>query len=136
MTNKFISVVTLFCMLVVLLIANVSPADPLFSIISPDPAISALRLSLVAVMIYVAFKTFIKNRFLRRGLTGAGLVLIVFGLVSLVNPYISGLFYHYLMPLDLLLIVEAGIVLTAASFDRQIEPEYQRTEDKIPVRFA
>lgn len=124
-------------MLAVLLMANLSPDDPLFSIISPDPAIGAFRLSLVAVMVYAAFKNLFKSRFLRRGLAGAGLTLIAFGLVSLVKPYVSGLFYHHLMPLDLLLIIEAGIVLTAASVDRQIQPDYQQTEGtKIPVRFA
>lgn len=137
MFNKLISVATLLCMLVILLLGRVDPSDPLFFFISLDPAVTALRLSLVGAMLLVAFTNFVNNDFVRRGLAGSGFSLMLFGALVLAVPSVSGLFIDHLMPLDLLLIIETGIVFMAAAVDKRIEPKYHDSGNtKIPVRLT
>ena len=135
MTNKLIAVATLICMLAVMLVGKFSPSEPLFYFISLDPAVTALRLSLVGAMLIVAFKDFVNNNFIRRGLAGSGISLMLFGVIVLAIPSLSSFFIDHLMPLDALLIIETGVVFAASAFDRRIEPKYHDSgETNIPVR--
>jgi hypothetical protein len=135
MLNKIISIGTLVCMLAVLAMARTEPSDPLFYLISINPGATLFKLSLVGAMLFMAFKDCIRNVFTRRGVAFYGVALIIFGVAGLVTPSLGNALYDYLKPMDLLLVIETGIVFSAAAFDKQVKPTYRDTGSvKIPVR--
>jgi len=137
MTNKLITGATLLCLLAIALVGHINPTDPLFAFVSIEQASMLFKLGLVAAMVSLTFLSLAKNAVLRASLAIVGLGLLSFGAVTLlVNPFGAAL-YEFLKPLDLLLVMEAGIIFTISAIDKQIEPKYQSTGSvKVPVKVS
>lgn len=137
MTNKLLSITTLLCLIAVLIIGRISPTDPLFYFISIDPTVSGLRFMLVATMVFLAFKSSFKKLYSRNLVAAVGAAFMAFGFASLAVPSISSSINNFLMPLDQLLLVQAGVIYSVAAFDKQIKPIYKESEPaQVPVRVA
>lgn len=137
MINKLISIGTLLCLLAIMLMSRADSNDPLFYLISVDSGAATLKLALVAAMLYLAFKNSFSSAFIRNGVALLGLGIIVFGVSGLFVPVLGNILYEYFKPLDLLLLIESGIVFSASALDRQIKPAYRNKQPvKIPVRAA
>ena len=108
MLNKLISSIILSCSFAVMPAAGKAPDTILSLFISPNRWVSTIRLALALLVFFGCFKTFskyfIRYSNLRGGLLVAGTILIT---------SLGTIFYDYLKPLDLMIILEAGIITTS-----------------------
>jgi predicted MFS family arabinose efflux permease len=117
MLNKLTSTVILTFSFAVMPETGKHPDSLLFLFTSPNQWVSTLRLILAIILFLISFNTFSHffshNHKLRKSMLNAGLFMIVFGLVSTLETSLGSVFYDYLKPLDLMIILEAGIVLSS-----------------------
>ena len=117
MLNKFISAIILTCSFSVMPITGKEPDNLLFLFISPNKWVGTIRLALTLIVFFISFKTFSKYFVmypkLNRSLLAFGLIMIAFGLISSLEASLGTVFYDYLKPLDLMIILETGIVATS-----------------------
>lgn len=116
MLNKLISSIVLACSFAVMPASGKSPGSLLFLFISPNKWIGTIRLAVALILFFVSFRSLSQyfSRFpkLQKELFLAGLTLIGLGLISTLESSLGTIFYDYLKPLDLMIILECGIVLT------------------------
>jgi len=117
MLNKLTSTVILACSFAVMPETGKHPDSLLFLFISPNRWVSTLRLILAIGLFLISFNT-LSNIFshsykLRKNLLGSGLFMIGFGLIGTLESSLGSIFYDYLKPLDLMIILEAGIILSS-----------------------
>lgn len=133
MLNRVISSVILSCSFAVMPIIGNHQGSLLFLFISPNKWVGTVRLALALVAFFISFKNFSKifNRYpkLRASSLALGLIMIVFGLVSTLEASLGTFFYDYFKPLDLMIILEAGIVIT--SFTLTTLPKTRPAKSKV-----
>lgn len=124
MLNKIISSVLLMFSFVIMPYASKAPDGLLFLFASPNKWVGTFRLALALVLFFISFKSlsklFANFPQLRRISLISGLALIAFGLFSSLETSLGTVFYDYLKPLDLMVLLEAGIVATSMSLTTKV----------------
>lgn len=119
MLNKLISTIILTCSFAVMPASSKAPSSLLFLFISPNKWVGTIRLALALTIFFVSFRTLTAyfSRFpkLQKRLLITGLTLIGFGLISTLESSLGTIFYDYLKPLDLMIVLECGIIVTTIS---------------------
>jgi hypothetical protein len=115
MVNRVVSLSVLLCVVVVLIWGVFSPDNPLFLFISSNKWLSIARLIIVGSAVFVSLSDFMSNRKFNRIAYLFGMSLIALGGSILFFTQIQNIILDYLKPLDLLLLVEAGVILASAS---------------------
>jgi hypothetical protein len=123
MLNKLISSVVLSCSFAVMPATGKEPESLLFLFISPNKWVGTVRLALAIILFVLSFKSltylFAAYPKLQNRLLIAGLVMIAFGVVVSVEASLGTFFYDYLKPLDLMIILEAGIITASVALANQ-----------------
>lgn len=140
MLNKLISTVVLGCSFAVMPASGKDPDGLLFLFISPNKWVGTIRLALALALFFISFKTFSKsfarNKKLQKGLLVSGLAFIAFGLVSSLEASLGTIFYDYLKPLDLMIILEAGIIMSTMALTSlptaKTRPVVTKTRKAVP----
>jgi hypothetical protein len=117
MVDRFVSVATLLCVVIVAIVGIKSPNYPLFLFISSNLAVGLARISLVLLMIKVSFCQRIGSMRVCKYLGWAGIGLMSLAACSLWMTSVEGALYNFLKPMDLLLIMEAGVIFSLASLN-------------------
>ncbi|MBA3757998.1 hypothetical protein H0X09_04035 [Candidatus Saccharibacteria bacterium] len=137
MINKLISVVTLVGLIAVVLMARADSSDPLFYFLSLDPGATMLKITLVFGMLLMAFKNSFSSSNLRSSMAVFGLSLVTVGTAGLFMPTFGNAIYDFLKPLDFLLLVESGLVYSAAALESPIiKPVYRKAEPAAPAQLT
>lgn len=117
MLNKVASTVILTSSFAVMPETGRHPDSLLFLFISPNRLVSTVRLLLAIILFLISFNAFSnlfsRSHTLRKNMLRAGLLLIAFGLISTLESSLGSIFYDYLKPLDLMIILEAGILVSS-----------------------
>ncbi|HEY1248101.1 MAG TPA: hypothetical protein VGE97_03855 [Nitrososphaera sp.] len=136
MINRIVSVSVLLCVVVVLIWGVLSPDNPLFFFISSNKWLSISRLFLAGAVVFVTYTGVIRSHDLKRLACRCGLGLMALGtflfLLTQLQPYL----FDYFKPLDLLLLVEAGVILTSASLAPASTPVPQISQLRLPLKTA
>jgi hypothetical protein len=115
MTNKIVSLSVFLCVVAVLVWGSLSPSYTLFYFISSDKWLSIARLLLAGSLVWVSFGGVVSTKELKDIGLKAGLILMSVGAFLLLLTQFQGGLFDYLKPLDLLLIVEAGVIFSLTS---------------------
>lgn len=112
MSNRVISIVLFVLALITFISTSTNTLDPLFLFLADNPLSGALRLAIAASLLAVTFKRplFTSNQI--STILFIGFSLIIFGATSLFSNSMGWALYNYLMPLDSLLLTEAGIIFS------------------------
>lgn len=114
MASKFICVVLFILTLVTTIFSTANMLEPLFLFLSDNPITGGIRLAIVASLLAVSFTTRVLKPPFRVVLRTFSIFLVVFGLTSLFTNSMGWALYNYVMPLDSLLMLEAGILFGLA----------------------
>jgi hypothetical protein len=106
------------------------PNSQLFFFVSSDKWIALSRLILVGAMIWLSFKGHISNLKMRRYIWLAGISFMSVGTALMTATQVNGLLFDYFKPLDLLLLIEAGIIFSLVSLETvaQTHPASKKLE--------
>lgn len=114
MVSKFICVVLFMVTLVTTIFSTSAMLDPLFLFLSDNPITGGIRLAIVASLLAVSFTTRALKPPFRVVLKAFSIFLVAFGVTSLFTNSIGWALYNYVMPLDSVLMIEAGIMFGLA----------------------
>jgi hypothetical protein len=131
MTNKVISSTVLATTIAFLALATTQPDSILFLFLSPDQTVGLLRILLAIGMVFLSFRGFINSSRVRSAAKYSGLVLIAFGISSLMFTGLSSAIYDYAKLLDIMIIAEAGIIFTSSALTL---PQTAISREKAPQR--
>jgi hypothetical protein len=131
MSNRVISIVLFALALVTFISTSTNTLDPLFLFLADNPLSGALRLAIAASLLAVTFRCqlFTSNQI--STILFLGFSLIVFGGASLFSNSMGWALYNYLMPLDSLLLVEAGIIYSLTGLNATAVEKPQTSKPKI-----
>ena len=115
MLNKILSLLVLVCVILILVFARQMPNNPIFFFISSNQWIAMGRLILVGSMIWLSWGGYLKDKRIRTTLGRLGAILISLGTILLLATQFNGRFFDIFKPLDMLLIIEAGVVISLAT---------------------
>jgi hypothetical protein len=115
MVNRVVSLSVLLCVVAVLIWGTLSPSYPLFLFISPDKWLSIARLLFASFMVLASFTSVFNSSELRKITYRMGMGMIGLGAFLLLLTQVQASLFDYFKPLDLLLLVEAGVILSSTS---------------------
>jgi hypothetical protein len=115
MTNKIISSVILTTSIVFSILAAANPNNLLFLFASSNDVISISRLILAVGMVLLSFKGLVNNKEMKLAVKYLGLVLILFGGLSMLITPLGSAIYNYVKLLDVMIIAEAGVIFTSCA---------------------
>lgn len=138
MPNKLISSIMLACSFAVMPLSGSHPDNLLFIFISPSRWAGVIRLLLALTMFFISFASLkgfndlISRHSKGRPLTlGLGMGLIAFGLFGALESSLGTVFFDYLKPLDIMIILETGIIISSAALSAAALPPVSRR--KLPA---
>lgn len=114
MVSKFICVVLFIVTLVATIFSTSAMLDPLFLFLSDNPITGGIRLAIVASLLAVSFTSRALKPPFRVVLRTFSIFLVIFGVTSLFTNSMGWALYNYVMPLDSVLMMEAGIMFGLA----------------------
>jgi hypothetical protein len=111
MTNKIISSIILVAAFPIMAITPTNSDSLLFIFISNNRFIATARLALALALAAISFGLISFNRIAKKTFLYVGLGLIVGGMITGLASSLGSFLYDYLKLLDVLIILEAGIIL-------------------------
>jgi hypothetical protein len=111
MTNKIISSIILVAAFPIMAITPTNPDSLLFIFISNNKFVATARLALALVLVAISFGLISFNQVTKKTFLYVGLGLIATGLIAGLASSLGSFLYDYLKLLDVLIILEAGIIL-------------------------
>jgi hypothetical protein len=114
---KLVALTSFMCALAIFSVDITNSSDPLFYIVSGGFFQELLRFTLVASLMIAAFSALPKNRGFRTAMGGLGVPLIILGGVGFLTNSFDFAWYKVLQPLDFLLIIELGIVMSVLALE-------------------
>jgi hypothetical protein len=116
MINRIVSLLVLLCVVVVLIWGVLSPSNSLFFFISSNKWLSITRLLVAGFLVWLCFRDMIYRPKHIRLAYKAGLATMGLGMFLFMLTQVQmSMLVDYLKPLDLLLLIEAGVILTSIS---------------------
>jgi hypothetical protein len=116
MTNKVISTILLAVSFPVLEATPSHPNSLLFLFMSNNKIVATVRLALALILFAVSFNYLrLTHKVVQRIVLFIGVALILFGGLCLAQTSLGSMLYNYIKLLDMMVIVEAGVVLASAS---------------------
>jgi hypothetical protein len=122
MTTRFLSLATAIVTLDVYLQSRLSSTDPLFYFTSNNLAVNTAFILLAALMVSVSFRPKFKTWYGYAGCAAAGLFLCTLGTIGILFSDVDNFLSNILLPLNYLIILEAGVVLGLCALTYQHEP--------------
>ena len=114
MVSKFICVVLFVVTLATMIFSTTNMLDPQFLFLSDNPITGGIRLAIVASLLAVSFSKRVLKPPYRTILKTFSIFLAVFGFTSFFTNSMGWALYNYVMPLDSVLMLEAGIMFGLA----------------------
>lgn len=128
MVSKFICVALFIAVVATMILSTTNMHDPLFMFLSDNPITGGIRLAIVASLLAMSFSNRVLKPPFRVVLKAFSIFLGVFGLVTLFTNSMGWALYNYVMPLDSILMIEAGIMFGLAILSTA-EPSTEPTKD-------
>lgn len=114
MVSKAICVVLFILALATMIFSTADMLDPLFIFLSDNPITGGIRLAIVASLLAVSFTSRALKPPYRAVLKAFSIFLVVFGITTFFSNSMGWALYNYVMPLDSVLMTEAGIMFGLA----------------------
>ncbi len=95
--------------------SQLAPNDPLFLFISTNSVLNILLILLACLVVAVSFTSRFKNWYFYAACSGLAVFLCLIGVISLFSSNIDYWLSGLLLPLDSMLVLEAGIILAVCS---------------------
>lgn len=131
MVSKVICVVLFLVALATTMFSASTMLEPLFLFLSDNPITGGIRLAIATSLLAVSFTTRVLKPPFRAVLKTFSVFLVTFGVTSLFTNSMGWALYNYVMPLDSLLMMEAGIMFGLAILNtRENQPSISVKKQK------
>ena len=135
MVSKSICVVLFVVTLATMIFSTANMLDPQFLFLSDNPITGGIRLAIVVSLLAVSFSRRVLKPPFRAVLKTFSIFLVVFGLASFFTNSMGWALYNYVMPLDSILMVEAGIMFGWALLNAaEIYPVNTKKRSRKPAK--
>jgi hypothetical protein len=135
MINRIVSLLVLLCVVAVLIWGVLGPSNPLFFFISSNKWLSIVRLLVAGSLVWVSFGSVVNTAELKRTAYRGGLVLMGLGTLLFLLTQVQTALFDYLKPLDLLLLVEAGVIYSSVSLAAKPATKAKKKSRKRQMAF-
>jgi hypothetical protein len=133
-TNKVISSVILAACFPVMAIIPSHPASLLFIFISGNKWVGTIRLAIALVLIAISFGLFRLRPSAKKPLLAVGTCFILFGVIALLATSLGSFMYSYIKIMDVMILLEAGIILCSAAITQTEPVKLTRGQTKAKSR--